>query len=172
MPDIFSQSRLVTCLTYTGRRGSQHSRGQAVKEHQNRPRPRIQQQGVASQQPASHRPHQCKHTQGAKQSSKPTSMGQPRAPSQHWQAPQWARAHTRPATQPHQWTHEPVQCQGTNAGGSPPATDQSACEWHTKRAVRVVAAPARPVDTRSQSSRIALVIQAAVNATTAVAVKT
>ena len=76
-------------------------------------------------------------------------------------SPPTPRAHTRPATQPHQGTHEPAHCPGTNAGRGPPATDQSACEWHSKRAVRVVAAPARPVDTRSQSSRA---IQAAVSA--------
>jgi hypothetical protein len=161
MHDIYSQSR-VTCLTYIHRPPRQPAQRASTERA---PKP-------------SKAPHTAarRSEPAASKVTAPTTVSIPKGPSKAlnrhlWgnrgprhsrQAPQPARAHTRPATQPHQWTHEPAQCPGTNAGRGPPATDLSACEWHSsKRAVRVVAAPARPVDTRSQSS---CAIQAAVSA--------
>jgi hypothetical protein len=73
----------------------------------------------------------------SQQATASTTVSKPKGPSKAlirdlWGHHAWApshqapgrpaRAHTRPAIQPHQWTHEPAHCQGTSAGRSPSAT--------------------------------------------------
>ncbi len=165
---MFSGTRSRTCLTYTGHRGSQH-RGQTVTS----PSKPYKAPHTAERQKQNSQVQRASSQQAAASSTVSKIIkGPSKALNRYlWghRGPRHSRHHSRHVhTQGrrssrisgHMSQHMAKVSQGTSAGRSPPATYQSACEWHTTRA-GAVAAPARSVDTRSQSSRTALAIQAA-----------